>query len=67
MATPAKALRKFESFEPRERSGLVAIPNPENVRVRAAEIRRGWTPSERRHRAQLAHYLLWRNLLGESE
>jgi hypothetical protein len=62
MATPAKALRTPHRDQQPDR--LMSIPNPANVRARAAEIRRGWTPSQRRHRAQLARYMVWRKLLG---
>jgi hypothetical protein len=62
MATHAKALRALAVSEQPER--LVAIPSPAKVRARAAKIRRGWTKTQRRRRAQLARYLVWRQLLG---
>lgn len=64
MGTRATALRMFDARKPHE--GLVSIPSPARVRARAAEIRRGWTPSQRRHRAQLARYMVWRQLLGRT-
>jgi hypothetical protein len=57
MATPANALRQIDATEP---EGPLAIPTPASVRARAAEIRRGWSKSQKRRRAQLAQYLVWR-------
>lgn len=39
------------------------IPSPAMVRATAAEIRRSWTPRQRRRRAQVAHYILLQQLL----
>ena len=42
---------------------LSVIPNPQQVRATAAEIRRSWTPRERRRRAQLARSMFIEALL----
>jgi hypothetical protein len=60
MAIPANVLRPLEAGDA---EGLEIIPSPANVRARAAEIRRGWSKGQKRRRAQLAHYLLWRRFL----
>jgi hypothetical protein len=43
--------------------GPATIPSPAQVRAAAAEIRKSWTPHQRRRRAKLARYLLWRQVL----
>ncbi len=37
---------------------VATIPNPEQVLAAAAEIRRHWSPRERRRRAEIAHRML---------
>ncbi len=61
MATLQSTLRKLD----RERQRVSrTVPSPERVRATAAAIRRSWTPSQRRRRAELARYLLFERLLA---
>jgi len=44
----------------------VIVPTPANVRALAAEIRKGWTPRQRRRRAVLARRMMERQLVWDS-
>jgi hypothetical protein len=46
------------------KSELNAIPSPEKVRAMACDIRRTWSPRERRRRALLARYLILRQFIA---
>lgn len=58
MVTHSKPRRKPHA------DGLETVPSPKKVRAMAAEIRKSWTPSERRRRAMLARTAVWRQLIG---
>lgn len=58
MVTDSRRRRKPTKVD---REGeLSAIPSPEKVRAMASDIRRAWSPRERRRRALLARYLILR-------
>jgi hypothetical protein len=58
MVTHSKPRRKAKDEE------LKSVPSPEQVRAMAAEIRKSWSPSERRRRAALARFAVLRELIG---
>ena len=64
MARGAQALRAFDVLERQDEPQ--AIPSPAKVQATAAEIRRSWTPRQRRRRAQAARYMRWQQLLAEA-
>ena len=61
MAARAHALCELDALE---REQPPAIPSPAKVQATAAEIRRSWTPRQRRRRAQVARYMLLQQLLA---
>jgi len=65
MATRAKSLRNRDAL--RRPDELPIIPSPAKVQASAEEIRRQWTPQQRRRRAQVARYLLLQQLLARVE
>ena len=56
MATAAEAIRSSEAR--RQQDEQLTIPSPAKVRAAAAEIRKSWSPRQRRRRAQLARSML---------
>lgn len=64
MAAPPYGLRDADALEAEDPR---AIPSPAQVQAIAAEIRRSWTPRQRRRRAREARFMLLRQLLARVE
>jgi hypothetical protein len=64
MVANSKHTRSYKA--PLKADVLETVPAPAKVRAMAAEIRKSWTPQERRRRA-VACATVWRQLIGDGD